>query len=107
MMKTNCNLLSENEAARRLDIPKKRLKQLTQAGRIPVEHATVGRDERIALYHADDVSELALELCDIPPYMRAELATRPTIRRRELFGSIGGVISEWQIGEKRISLRID
>jgi hypothetical protein len=71
-----------------LNITKRRVRRFTEAGRIAVEHAIVGHNgERIALYHADDVATLALELCDLPPYVRAEIADRPKPTREPLFNA--------------------
>jgi hypothetical protein len=102
---TSDKILSATEAARRLDITKPQLRRLTEAGRITVEYATVCRDERLPLYHADDVSNLALELCDLPPYI-----PRPKLTREPLFATpAASAITEWSmdVEGKRVTLRIE
>ncbi len=106
---TDDKILSLSEAARRLDITTRFLRRLTKAGRIPVEFATVGRDERMPLYHADDVSNLALELCDMPPYARALLDGRPKPIREPLFATPAPPApTEWSanVEGKRVTLTI-
>ncbi len=102
---TDDKILSLSEAARRLDITTRRLRRLTEAGRIAVEYATVGRnDERMPLYHADDVSNLALELCDLPPYI-----PRPKLTREPLFTiPAPPAPTEWSanVEGKRVTLTI-
>jgi hypothetical protein len=107
---TSDKILSATEAARRLDITKPQLRRLTEAGRITVEYATVCRDERLPLYHADDVSNLALELCDLPSYVRDDLADRPKPIRELLFATpAASAITEWSmdVEGKRVTLRIE